>query len=141
MIKFESTLVTFTEVPDEIALCINCTCCPLKCKNCFEPWLQQDCGEILSVDKICKMVEKNPHITCICFMGGINDYLSLKYFAHYIKNTLGLKVALYSGHNYMEPAIMDEVSYYKIGPYMPEFGPLNQPTTNQRFYKKTNNGD
>ena len=74
-------------------------------------------------------------------MGGINDYLSLKYFVHYIKNTLGLKVALYSGHNYMEPAIMDEVSYYKIGPYMPEFGPLNQLTTNQRFYKKTNNGD
>ena len=41
----------------------------------------------------------------------------------------------------MEPAIMDEVSYYKIGPYVPEFGPLNQLTTNQRFYKKTNNGD
>ena len=52
MIRFESVLVTFTEVPDEISLCINCTCCPLRCKGCFEPWLQDNMGEILNIETL-----------------------------------------------------------------------------------------
>lgn len=141
MIKIESSLVTFTEVPDEIALCLNCSCCPLHCPGCFEPWLQTDCGENLTVELLCELVNRHPHITCICFMGGINDYLSLKYFARYIKDQFNLKVAIYSGHNFMEPALMDDVDYYKIGPYIQELGPLNSETTNQKFYQKIDNGD
>lgn len=138
MIKFERTLVTFTEVPDEISLCINCTCCPLHCKGCFEPWLQNDDGEILTEEELYRLIKTNQYITCVCFMGGINDYNTLAKLMMFVKN-LNLKVAIYSGHNHIEPIIEPYVDYYKIGPYQPECGPLNLTTTNQKFYKKENN--
>ena len=74
MIKFESTLTTFTEVPDEISFCINCTCCPLRCKGCFEPWLQENTGKELTIEKLDNLIQTHKYCTCICFMGGINDY-------------------------------------------------------------------
>ena len=138
MIKYDSTLVTFTEVPDEISLCINCTCCPLRCKGCFEPWLREDRGTILTPELLQDLCGKNSHITCICFMGGINDYSSLAKLMQAAKD-LGLKVAIYSGHNSFNSEIEPLVDYYKIGPFIPECGPLNKKTTNQKFYKKENN--
>ena len=71
-------------------------------------------------------------------MGGINDYESLAKLMKEVKDW-GLKVAIYSGHDYIEPIIEPLVDYYKIGPYNPKYGPLNSPTTNQKFYKKENN--
>ena len=51
----------------------------------------------------------------------------------------GYKIAIYSGHDYFQPGIVDLADYYKIGPYIPERGPLNNPNTNQKFFKKENN--
>ena len=138
MIRFESTLRTFTEVPDEISLCINCTCCPLRCKGCFEPWLRENSGYILNEQSLKELLWENQYITCVCFMGGINDYSSLAELMQVVKDW-GLKVAIYSGHDYIEPIIEPYVDYYKIGPYIPECGPLDSPTTNQKFFKKENN--
>lgn len=137
MIKYEKAMLTFTEVPDEISLCINCTCCPLRCKECFEPWLQNNYGKQLTFDELDRLTADSPWITCVCFMGGINDYNTLYHLMAHLKYK-GLKIALYSGHNHMQPGIMDLVDYYKLGPYMPEYGPLNKKTTNQRFWKKEN---
>lgn len=97
MLKYESTLITFTEIPDEISLCINLTCCPCRCKECFEPWLRQDYGSILSFESIRQMRLKNPHISCICFMGGDNDHKSLYELCARIREELKLKTAVYSG--------------------------------------------
>jgi anaerobic ribonucleoside-triphosphate reductase activating protein len=138
MIRFESTMITFTEVPDEIALCINCTCCPLRCKGCFEPWLRENSGDLLKIDTLHQLLWNNQHITCVCFMGGINDYSSLAELMKEVKDW-GLKVAIYSGHDFISAEIEEYVDYYKIGPYIPEFGPLNLKNTNQKFYKKENN--
>ena len=69
-IKYESTLVTFTEVPDEISLCLNISGCPCCCEGCFEPWLREDCGDTLTYDVLAELIKKHPHITCLCFMGG-----------------------------------------------------------------------
>lgn len=71
-------------------------------------------------------------------MGGINDYSSLAELMQVVKDW-GLKVAIYSGHDYIESIIEPYVDYYKIGPYIPECGPLDSPTTNQKFFKKENN--
>lgn len=71
-------------------------------------------------------------------MGGINDYSSLAELAKTAKS-LKLKVALYSGHNSFNSEVEPHLDYYKIGPFIPECGPLNKKTTNQRFYKKENN--
>ena len=71
-------------------------------------------------------------------MGGINDYIALYHLMEHVKSR-GYKVAIYSGHPHMQPGIMDLADYYKVGPYMPEYGSLNSKTTNQRFWKKENN--
>lgn len=71
-------------------------------------------------------------------MGGINDYSTLANLMRHIKYK-GLKVALYSGHAEMNSEIAEIVDYYKTGPYIQELGPLNYPTTNQRFFKKMEN--
>lgn len=138
MLKYESTLVTFTEVPDEISLCINLTCCPCRCKECFEPWLRDDYGSVLSFDSIQEMRLKNPHVSCICFLGGDNDHLALYHLCKMIKSYYpSLKLALYSGLDTMDPLLKEVLDYYKFGPYIPEYGPLNKTTTNQHFMKKT----
>ena len=59
MLKYESALVTFTEVPDEISLCFNLTLCPCHCQGCFEPWLAEDSGTILTIEEIKKWLQIN----------------------------------------------------------------------------------
>ena len=49
-----------------------------------------------------------------------------------------IKYAMYSGKQFDEQ-MASHLDYYKVGPYMPEFGPLNKPTTNQVFYKRYDN--
>ena len=73
-IKYESTLITFTEVPDEISLCINISGCPCHCEGCFEPWLRDDIGVELEYHMLRHMIQSHSHITCICFMGGDRYY-------------------------------------------------------------------
>ena len=47
-----------------------------------------------------------------------------------------LKWAMYSGRQQMNPFLSNVLDYYKVGPYIPEMGPLDKKTTNQIFYKK-----
>ena len=34
MLKYLDTMVTFSEIPDEVTLCINLTNCPYHCPDC-----------------------------------------------------------------------------------------------------------
>lgn len=73
-------------------------------------------------------------------MGGINDVEYLYALCHDIKsNYPQLKLALYSGETIMRPILEEVLDYYKVGPFIPECGPLDKTTTNQRFYKKEQN--
>lgn len=74
MLKYESTLITFTEIPQEISLCFNLTQCPCHCENCFEPWLREDYGTPLTIQTIDTEIDKHKNFTCICFMGGDADH-------------------------------------------------------------------
>ena len=68
--------------------------------------------------------------------GGSSGWIEMKGFAKYIKeNHKGIKVALFSGNNELPLNELQEFDYIKTGPYNPEFGPLNSPTTNQRMFK------
>ena len=137
--KYESAMVTFTEVPDEISLCINVTGCPCKCKNCFEPWLAEDTGTELNYAELQRLIEENPHITCVCFMGGDRWYDDLSILIMEMRREFpNLKWAFYSGRQEMHPFLPQVLDYYKVGPYLEERGPLNKKTTNQIFYKKIN---
>ena len=46
MIKYvpEDTQVVFAEIPDEVSLAINISCCPHRCPGCHSPYLQKDYG-------------------------------------------------------------------------------------------------
>lgn len=140
MIKYDDYMVAFTEVPDECSLCFNLTNCPCHCKECFEPWLQNDIGTILNIEVIKTIYKENHYCTCICFMGGDNDHKRLLDLIRQCRKIWPhLKFAMYSGRDWdMNLAI--ELDYYKIGPYRPDCGPLNKKTTNQKFYKKDENG-
>lgn len=136
MLKYVNTMVTFSEVPDEISLCIEISNCPCHCINCHSSYLSEDIGEKLTLDKIYKLIENNEGITCICFMGGDSSPKEIDMFARCIKDLYDIKVAWYSGRQELSKEIdLKNFNFVKLGPYIEELGPLNSKTTNQRFYK------
>lgn len=143
MLKYikEDTLVTFSEIPDEISLCLNISNCQNNCKGCHSPYLRKNIGVELNFDEIDKLIKANNGITCVCFMGEGKNILDVLHLAGYIKNEYGLKTALYSGRTDVpEDSAWHILNYIKIGPYIKEFGPLNKETTNQRLYKNDGRG-
>ena len=47
----------------------------------------------------------------------------------------GVKTALYSGLDTMNPNLFSLLDYYKVGSYKKKYGGLDKPFTNQRLYK------
>ena len=137
MLKYVDSEVTFSEIPDEITLCINISNCPCKCPGCHSPYLAEDIGERLRYDNLISLIHKNKGITCVAFMGGDADPLSVNIYASIIKEQFpNLKVAWYSGRQELSKEIdLQYFDFIKLGPYIEELGPLNSKTTNQRLYR------
>ena len=136
MLKYVDTKVTFAEVPNEISLCINISNCPCNCKNCHSSYLAEDIGNKLNSDSIKELISNNKGITCICFMGGDSNPLEVDALAHFIKIYFPIKIAWYSGRQELSKDInLNNFDFIKLGPYIEELGPLNNKTTNQKFYK------
>jgi anaerobic ribonucleoside-triphosphate reductase activating protein len=137
MIKYvpEDTSVCFAEIKLEISLGLNLSCCPHRCPGCHSSYLQKDIGEELTTDVIDDLINKNQGITCILFLGGDNDKLTLVRLAKHITDNYDLLVGWYSGESELD---LNEYGryfdYIKVGPYIESLGPLNSPTTNQRLY-------
>lgn len=140
-IRYESSLVTFTEVPDEISLCLNITGCPCHCKGCFEPWLAEDTGKVLNYAVLKAEIDSHPHISCLCFMGGDRYHQQIIELIIKVKKDYpSLKIAMYSGLTDFDKELSKYLDYYKVGPFIEECGPMNKKMTNQRFFKKVENG-
>lgn len=150
MLKYVDTLVSFSEVPDEITLCISISNCPCHCKNCHSSYLAEDIGEpliyeesynnktILTCNPLSKLIEANNGITCVCLMGGDSNPEYINILGKVIKHH-HLKSAWYSGRQELSNDIdLFNFDYIKLGPYKEEFGPLNSRTTNQRLYQIKN---
>lgn len=137
MLKYTDTQVTFSEVPDEVALCINLSNCPFHCPACHSKELWEDIGTPLTVGSLIDLIEQNKGITCVCFMGGDSDleelYRMFLFLPMLYKN---LKIAWYTGRNEIPKDVPNCLDYIKIGPYIEECGPINNPNTNQRFYTR-----
>lgn len=139
MLKYVDTLVSFSEVPDEISLCINFSNCPYKCEGCHSPYLRKDIGENLTPGKLLELLIKNKGISCVCLMGGDSDISYLNFLARGIR-LKNLKVAWYSGGQSIPVNLnLKDFNYIKIGPYIKERGGLDNPNTNQIMYKIVNN--
>lgn len=137
MLKYVDTAVTFAEFPNEITLCINISNCPCHCKNCHSSYLSEDIGNPLVTETLDKLITENKGITCVGFMGGDSDPSSIMELATYVKfKYSNLKVGWYSGREkYSDKVSLISLDYLKLGPYKEEFGPLNNPKTNQKFFK------
>ena len=138
MIKYkaDTVQVVFEEIPDEVTLAIEITNCPGMCVGCHSPWLRDDIGEELTPDKLFELIDANKGINCVVFMGEGKDPEALKSLAADIHARYPhLSTALYSGREEVEEEYNWYFNYIKVGPYIPEFGPLNKETTNQRLYE------
>lgn len=135
MLKYVDTAITFAEVPDEISLCINISNCPCHCKGCHSSYLAEDIGNVLDENTLGNLIEKNPGITCVCFMGGDSNPEQVSLLAKYIKEHYLLKVCWYSGKEELSVSTqLDYFDYIKLGPYIENEGPLGSKESNQHFY-------
>jgi len=141
MLKYINCDVVFQEVPNEVALAINISGCPCHCPGCHSPYLWQDEGDELTPQAIDLLIATNgDHITCVALMGGDGDPIQVDLLAQYIHQKYdGLRVAWYSGRTVISRYVdINNFDYIKIGPFISHLGPLNQRTTNQRFYRIVN---
>ena len=140
MLKYVNTIVTFSEVPDEITLCINISNCPCHCEECHSAYLAEDIGEPLDLQHLTGLIDSNSGISCVCIMGGDANPSEVDDIAQDIKEYYPeLKVAWYSGKQELSKDIdLENFDYVKLGPYIKDRGPLDNVNTNQRFYKVIN---
>ena len=133
--KYVDTLVSFSEIPDEITLCINISNCPNKCEGCHSSWLQENIGIELNNYELYDIINKNSGISCVCFMGGDSDPEEVNNLAIKIESK-NLKVGWYSGKSEISDKInIKNFDYIKIGPYLKDKGPLSDKNTNQKMYE------
>lgn len=137
MLKYVNTMVTFSEVPDEISLCIEISNCPCNCRGCHSSYLAEDIGEPLDLQHLTNLIDSNKGITCVCIMGGDANPSEVDDIAQDIKEYYPeLKVGWYSGRQELSKEIdLQNFDVIKLGPYIEELGSLTSKTTNQRMYK------
>ena len=136
MLKYTDSQITFSEIPDEITLCINISNCPFRCEGCHSKELWEDVGRELNETEIDSLLQDG--VSCLSFMGGDSDLPSLVKLLNYVKERYpNVNTAWYSGRKEVPllnfPLVL--LDYIKLGPYIKERGPLNNPDTNQRLYK------
>ena len=133
MLKYVDSKITFTEIPDEITLCINISNCPCHCEECHSSYLAEDIGKSLNLEALTNLIDSNNGISCVCIMGGDANPSEVDDIAQDIKEYYPeLKVAWYSGRQELSKEIeLENFNYIKLGPYIKDKGPLNCRTTNQ----------
>lgn len=140
--------VTFQEVPGEISLVFDITGCPHHCPDCHSKFLWEYSGTPL-LENLSSVINKYwSMITCVCFMGGDQNKIELLKACN-IAHRYNLKTCLYTGLDY--PSFRHLMydggprnygvyfNFIKVGPYVSEFGGLDDPKTNQRFYELRGN--
>ena len=137
MIKYvpEMTSVVLEEIPDRVSLAVEISNCRGLCEGCHSPFLRKDIGDPLTPETVDALVEDHFGVDCVLFLGEGKDPEALLALADHVRS-LGLSPALYSGREAVEDAIWAAFDYVKLGPYLPERGPLNRPSTNQRLYRR-----
>ena len=143
MLKCYNYDIVCQEVPDEITLAVNISCCPNRCPGCHSPWLWEEAGEEMTEEMLSALIDKySSAITCFCFMGGDADPGEVKRLASWIRSRYsGMKTAWYSGREEL-PEGFDVrcMDYIKLGPFIERLGGLKSPVTNQALYKVLEDG-
>ena len=139
MLRLASYDIVFQEIPDEVTLALNLSCCPNRCPGCHSPHLREPVGEILDEDLLSGLIgQYGTSVTCICFMGGDNDPVQVERLSRYVRTQSAerIKTGWYSGRDALPVGLSARhFDFLKLGPYVERLGGLDSPTTNQRFYR------
>ena len=138
MLKCYSYDIVCQEIPDEISLAVNISCCPNRCPGCHSPWLWDNEGEDMTEDMLSVLIGKySAAITCFCFMGGDAEPMEIMRLARWIKSRWpGIRTAWYSGKESIPEGFdITCLDYIKLGPYIEALGGLKSPDTNQALYR------
>ena len=127
------TSVVLEEIPDRVSLAVEISNCRGNCIGCHSPFLKKDIGRELTPAVIDALVADNFGVNCFLFLGEGRDPETLLDLADHVRSK-GLLAAVYSGREEVEDIFWDHFDYIKLGPYKEAFGPLNNPTTNQRLF-------
>lgn len=137
MIKYVPSLtdIVMEEIPHKVTLALEISNCQGNCIGCHSPFLRENIGEELTADVVDCLIEDNFGVNCVLLLGEGHDLEALKDVARHIRQAHpGMDTALYSGRTEVEDEIFELFDYVKVGPYIEELGPLNNPGTNQRLY-------
>lgn len=137
MIKYipELTDIVLEEIPDRVTLAVEISNCRGNCLGCHSTFLKKDIGSELDPAAVDRIVSGNFGANCFLFLGEGADREALMGIASYVRSAYPqLELALYSGRESVEDDIRELFDFVKTGPYIPERGPLNERTTNQRLY-------
>lgn len=137
MLKFVPALsdVVMEEIPSKVSLAVEISNCQGNCIGCHSPFLKEDIGEELTLERALALINDNFGVNCFLLLGEGNDPEALRGLARDLRSADGnILLALYSGRTAVEDDLFDLFDYVKVGPYIAEKGPLNSPTTNQRLY-------
>ena len=143
MLKCYSFDIVCQEIPDEITLAVNISCCPNRCPGCHSPWLWEDAGEPMTEEMLAALIDRYAAaITCFCFMGGDADPMEIQRLSRFIRDKYpNLKTAWYSGKEALPDGFdISCMNYIKIGPYIERLGGLKSKTTNQVLFRILPNG-
>lgn len=151
MLRFVSYDVVCSEIPGEVTLALNISNCPNRCKGCHSPHLWEDTGEELTPESLAVLLRQyGATVTCVCFMGGDADPMSVAALARMVRRYSvaqpapsgmppvehPLKTAWYSGRSALPDGFpAADFQYIKLGPYVEALGGLKSPKTNQRLYR------
>ena len=138
MLKCYSYDIVCQEIPDEISLAVNISCCPNRCPGCHSPWLWDNEGEDMTEDMLSARIGKySAAITCFCFMGGDAEPMEIMRLARWIRSQWPeIRTAWYSGKESIpEDFDITCLDYIKLGPYIEALGGLKSPDTNQALYR------
>ena len=135
-----SNYITTQDVPDELALAISLSGCPIHCKGCHSAFTWNPFfGELLTDDMFRNIIKKNQYASCVLFYGGEWQLERLLELIDIAKE-YNLKVCLYTGLELekVDKKLINSLDYLKVGPYIEQLGGLNKKTTNQKMYKIEN---
>ena len=143
MLKCYSYDIVCQEIPDEITLAVNISCCPNRCPGCHSPWLWEDSGREMTEELLSSLIDRYASaITCFCFMGGDAEPMEIMRLSKWIRSSYPhIRTGWYSGkENLPEGFDIMALDYLKLGPYIAELGGLKSPTTNQILYRISKEG-
>ena len=99
MLKCYSYDIVCQELPDEITLAVNISCCPNRCPGWHSLWLWEDSGQEMTEELLSSLIDRYASaITCFCFMGGDADPMEIMRLSKWIRASYPhIRTGWYSG--------------------------------------------